>query len=842
MSLHAKRRSLAALVACFLLGSGSLPAQLVPPSTGGAAELDRLLQRLASSGRVLVIGAHPDDEDTRLLALVARGYGADAAYLSLSRGEGGQNLIGDELGVALGLLRSQELASARQVDGARQFFTRAFDFGYSRTLEETRRFWLPDSVLKDAVRVVRRFRPHVIVAIWSGTPRDRHGQHQMAGVVAREVFDAAGEPGRFAELEREEGLTAWRPLKLYRSTRFDTAATTLTLETGGLDPRSGRSYHQIAMDSRSQHRSQDMGRLQPAGPQFTRLQLALDRTEAIQPEASGPALFAGIPPDTSRPAVFADSLRAAMAAPRIGDAVPSLAAALREARAGKGTPEQVGLLEQALAVAAGVVIDAPASGAVLVPGATFEIDVQCYNGGGRPLDLKQVGLSVPLGWRVAAEGAEPEPVAPGAQAVRRFRVTLPTDAEPTQPYFLTRPLVGSLYEWRDAPAAVRGEPFAPPLVTAHVEVELLGSPLTLTREVSYRYLDQAIGEVRRPLRVVPAIDVSVAPDRLVWSSADSRERVFTVTLTANGSDPIEGEVALEADGWGAPAAQSFRLERAGESGSFAFRLRRPTGSGEREVTVRAVARTRDGRVFDRGVTLVTYPHIRPTGWVRPAESSVRIAPITLPNVRRVGYVRGAADRVPEALTRIGVPVELLDADALARADLAHYDAIVIGSRAYETDPALVRHNGRLLQYVVGGGLLLVQYQQYQFVRGEYAPHPLTIGFPHDRVTDETAPVRVLQPAHSVSLHPNRLDAADWDGWPQERGLYFAHTWDEAYTPLLAMADPGMQELEGGLLVARYGEGSYVYTGISFFRSLPAGTPGAYRLFLNLLALGERDGR
>ncbi len=789
-----------------------------------------------------MIGAHPDDEDTRLLSLAARGYGAGAAYLSLSRGEGGQNLIGDELGVALGLLRSQELASARRIDGARQFYTRAYDFGYSRTLEETERFWLPDSVLKDAVRVVRRFKPHVIVAIWSGTPRDRHGQHQMAGVVAREVFDAAAEPGRFAELEGEEGLAPWRPLKLYRSTRFDSAATTLTLETGGLDPRNGRSYHQIAMESRSQHRSQDMGRLQPAGPRFSRMQLLLDRTGASPTEGSGAGLFAGIPRDTSRPAVFADSLRAAVSAPHIGDAVPALAGALREARAAHGTPDQIGLLEQALAVAAGIVIDAPASAATVVPGGTFDVDVQCYNAGSRPLALKRVELAVPEGWRVAADDVEQVVVAPGEQVVRRFRVTLPRDAELTQPYFLERPLVGSLYDWRDAPIATLGEPFQPPLVSARVEAELLDSPFAITREVSHRFLDQAVGEVRRPVRVAPAIEVSVAPERLVWPSGDSRARTFTVTLSANGGDPIEGEVILQADGWGAPEAQPFRLERAGESASFAFRLARPSDAGMREVTVRAVARSRDGREFDRGVALVSYPHIRTTGWVKPAQSSVRVAPIALPDVERVGYVRGAADRVPEALTQVGIPVELLDAEALARADLTAFDVIVIGSRAYEIDRALVRHNGRLLQYVADGGLLLVQYQQYQFVRGEYAPHPLTIGFPHDRVTDETAQVRMLRPEHPVLTHPNRLDAADWDGWPQERGLYFAHTWSDAYTPLLIMADPGMPELRGGLLVARYGEGTYVYTGISFFRALPAGTTGAYRLFMNLLALGEKSGR
>ncbi len=838
--MRAKRRSLAVLVACFLLGGGSLAAQLVPPSTGGAAALDHVLQRLAAPGRVLVIGAHPDDEDTRLLALLARGYGAEAAYLSLSRGEGGQNLIGDELGVALGLLRSQELSSARRLDGARQFFTRAYDFGYSRTLEETERFWLPDSVLKDAVRVVRRFRPHVIVAIWSGTVRDRHGQHQMAGVIAQQVFDAAGDPGRFAELAREEGLTAWQPLKLYRSTRFDTAATTLTLETGALDPRTGRSYHQIAMASRSQHRSQDMGRLQPTGPQRTRLRLVRDRT-GNDPLSVEVDLFDGLPADTSRLGAFADSLRAALSAARLRDAVAPLAKVLREAPAGRWPPDRISLLGEALAVAGGIVIDATVSVADVVPGGTLEVAVQCYNAGADPLSLEEVALSVPRGWRVTSDERAPGVVQPGALAVRRFHVAVPDDAEPSRPYFLARPLVGSLYDWGDAPAALRGEPFAPPLVVARVRATLLDAPLVLTREASYRYLDQAIGELRRPVRVVPAIEVALSPERLVWSSTGSPSQVFTVTLTGHGDGPTEGEIALQADGWPAPPAQAFRLERAGEPRSFAFRLERPADVEQDEVTVRAVARTRDGRVFDRGVQPVAYAHIRPTGWVKPAESAVRVAPIALPDVERVGYVRGAADRVLEALAQIGVPVVLLDEHALAQADLSRYDAIVVGSRAYETDSALMRHNDRLLEYVAAGGLLLVQYQQYQFVRGGYAPYPLAIGFPHDRVTDETAPVRLLEPQHPAFRRPNPVGPADWEGWPQERGLYFARTWDEAYTPLLAMADPGMAQLEGGLLMARYGEGTYVYTGISFFRSLPAGTPGAFRLFLNLLALGGGDG-
>lgn len=288
--------------------------------------------------------------------------------------------------------------------------------------------------------------------------------------------------------------------------------------------------------------------------------------------------------------------------------------------------------------------------------------------------------------------------------------------------------------------------------------------------------------------------------------------------------------------------QEFSLGRTGESQTFAFDLVRPAGTSEARLTLRAVAATDDGRSYDSGIQLIEYPHIRPTARVVPATADVRVVPIQIPDLRLVGYVRGAADRVPEALQQLGLPLELLDAEALEGTDLARFDAVVVGPRAYEIDSALTHHNDRLLEYVRQGGLLLVQYQQYQFVDGGYAPYPLSISRPHDRVTDENAPVTLLRPGHRAFTSPNRLHRGDWDGWPQERGLYFAGTWDDAYEALLEMHDPDREPLRGGLLVARYGEGTYVYTGLSFFRALPAGTPGAYRLFLNLLGLnpGNRE--
>ncbi len=828
--LHVRLHSSVLALALALASTTSLAGQLAPPSNGGIVELDRLLQQLAENSRLLIIGAHPDDEDTALLSLLSRGYGVETAYLSLSRGEGGQNLIGPELGRALGLIRSRELLAARELDGARQFFTRAYDFGYTRSLEETSGLWLPDSILKDVVRVVRSFRPHVIVSVFSGTSRDGHGQHQAAGVAAVAAFDVAGDPSRFSELETEEHLTPWTPLRLYRSTRFDTAATTLSLSTGMLDPRVGQSYHQIAMASRSRHRSQDMGVLQPIGPRQTRLRLIADR--AGSGSANGSAdLFSGIPLQSTSLMRFAATARGAVDPANLATLTPELMAQL------PGTSgRRRDLLERAIGISAGLVMDAVMAEEKLTPGQVVSVTVSFFNGGPFDVGVDDVSISAPQGWAVDRDPLPAETVAPGSMATVEFRVAVPRDATPTQPYFLERPLIGSMYDWSQAPAGIRGTPFQPPLLEALLEVSLLGGSVRLRREVTFRARNQAFGEVRREVRVVPLVDVKLEPTNIVWPADGDVERDFTVSLVYNGSEPYEGEVGLEIEGWPTPVRRRFSFERVGDSRRFVFSVVRPAGVVNERVGIRAVAVGDDRLRFDRGVQVVAYSHIRLTPLVVPARSDIRVVPMVVPSLTSVGYVRGAADRVPEALTQIGVPVEVLDGEQLARGDLSRYDVIIVGSRAYETDSTLVENNERLMEYTRSGGLLIVQYQQYQFFRGRYAPYSLEVARPHDRVTDETAPVRILRPDHPVFNVPNRIGPEDWTEWPQERGLYFAGTWDDSYQPLLEMNDAGRPPLRGGLLVARYGAGTYVYTGLSFFRALPAGTPGAFRLFVNLLGL------
>jgi LmbE family N-acetylglucosaminyl deacetylase len=788
----------------------------------------------------LVIGAHPDDEDTALLTLAARGYGADAAYLSLCRGEGGQNLVGDELGVELGLLRTGELSSARSVDGARQFFTRAYDFGFSKSLVETSRFWQPDSILKDVVRVIRRFKPHVVLSMFTGTPRDGHGQHQAAGVAARAAFEAAGDPARFPELSTEEDLAPWTPLKLYQSTWFNRASTTLALPIGALEPRSGRTYQQIAMASRSRHRSQDMGRPQPIGPGSTFLRLLEDRTGAAGDDGAGDSLFLGIPADTSWLAGFADSLRDAISASRISVSAEPIARAIARGERSKIPLGQRKMLEEALSIAAGLVVDARAESAEIVPGKPINVTVEVYNGG--PFDVVNEGVSLhtPDDWRTRALGDGSSQLDAGDLEGRQFEVFVSSEATPSQPYYLERPLIGGLYDWSQVPAALRGLPLQPPQLQASVALRVLGASLTVEREVTFRRNDQALGEVRLPVRVVPRVDVKLEPAKLIWSSEDGSDRTFSVTLVSNVDGELSGTVALDAADMNTPNAVPFNFRVRGESRTFRLRLTRPPVGERRHVRVRAKVRTNDGRVFDRGVMTVSYPHVRPSSMVIEAVSDVWIEPIQFPAAANIGYVRGAADRVPEALEVFGLPVHVLDAESLARAELSSFDALVVGSRAYETDTALVNHNDRLLEYVQRGGNLVVLYQQYQFAAGDFAPYDIEISRPHDRITDETAAVNLLRPEHPAFNIPNRISSVDWEGWPQERGLYFAGTWHDAYTPLLEMADPGSDPARGGLLVAQYGEGTYVYTGLSFFRAIPAGVVGAFRLFLNLLDLGAGE--
>lgn len=874
---------------------------LRPASAGHLEQLDRDLQRLTNHRRLLIVAAHPDDEDTTLLTWAARAVGGEAAYLSLSRGEGGQNLIGERLGVGLGLVRSRELEAARAIDGGHQFFSRAYDFGYTRSLDETFARWPRAVLLEDTVRIVRRFKPQVLVAIFPPDARAGHGQHIASAVIAEDAIAAAADPLFAPHLG-----APWTVDAFYRAAWWRPTGATHAFSLGVLEPVSGRSILQLATDSRSQHRSQDMGLLQPLGTARGRLidEAIADRAKpSLAPPDAAPralpdpfdavdgrlaAIADLLPADASPRAVVEARLEAVAARatrlrarlhPAGRDAlVPELAAliadldAARAAVAEADGAEMAGgfahvrqLLDEkriiagrALASASGVALDAFTDVETVVPGASFGVRVELWNSGSHALDaptITIVGASAGRAdWTLdAIEDAKP----PRGRFVakvdhaRQLTVTVPADAPATVPYFLRRGRLDDLYDWRGVDEDVLGAAFAPPPLRVRVATAIAGAPLTLEREVVMRQRDQAFGEVRRPLRVVPAFEVTLDPAQRVLPIDPDAEIAPTIairaTVRANRADATAVQLRIGLPpAWRPlpPVMLAFNATQRTASHetivAVPSAVLRAARTAPQRIEIAAAAIDPSGSAHDIALDVIDHPHIRTTAQPVPARGEIVLGAIVLPELREIAYVRGASDRVPEALRQIGVPLALRTAAQLEFDDLSRYDVIVIGSRAYEVDAALGAVTPRLLDWTRRGGRLIVQYQQYAFVNGEHAPYPLTIARPHDRITDETAALRPLVPDHAVFRQPNVIGPADWDGWVQERGLYFARTWDDAYRALLAGRDPDDDaDKTGGLLVAAVGDGVYVYTGLAFFRQLPAGVVGAYRLFANLLAL-ERD--
>jgi len=833
-----------------------------------------LLRRLDGVKRVLMIGAHPDDEDTALLTALARGMGVETAYLSLTRGEGGQNLIGPELDEGLGLVRTGELLAARALDGGRQFFTRAFDFGYSKSAEETFRFWPREEVLADVTWVVRTFRPQVVISVFSGTPRDGHGHHQVSGILAHEVFDVAGDPTLFPE-QLGAGVLPWAPSKLYRLTRRDPSEGATWVETGNLDPLLGRSYYQVAMESRSQHRSQDMGVGQPMGPRRSTLALVRSRTAS----GDGDEIFTGI--DTALVAMaealpgdvrgeVVEALRAYRASIRgaeeslgvvdswaasshLGKALASLRTAL-DALDGIPSPAGsdpgvVGLLfslqerlpwvQEAFLRSAGVMMDVRVDREFLVPGEDVGVTVELWNGGPNDLTGAEAEVVAPDGWGVVGGGAPSRDVPVNSTLRRNYRIKVPVDAEASSLYYLDQPRAGELYQW-PGDRRLWGLPGETELFYGNLTFNLGGlGPVEVWRPARFRGVDKATGEYVEPVLVVPALSLSLDPPMMAWPSAVEDSREFTLTVRSQTGGPLEGEAhLLVPEGWGVePESQSLSLVGPGTETALTFQVRRATGSPEGHYSVSARVRLQDGRSFEDGISVVDYPHIRRSALFPAATSGISVFPVSVTEGLRVGYVMGSGDSGDEAIRQMGLRVERLDAEGLRNGDLRSFDVLVLGIRAYETRPDLVAHNDRILDFAKGGGTVIVQYNKYEYPEGEFAPYPVGMSRPHDRVSDEEAPVRILDPNDPVFRFPNTIGQEDFDGWVQERGLYFLGSWSPEFDVLLEMADPGEEPKRGGLVMARVGEGYYVYTGLAFFRQFSEGVPGAYRLFANLLSIG-----
>jgi LmbE family N-acetylglucosaminyl deacetylase len=847
------------------------------PEDRGASGLALSLRRLQTIASVLHTAAHPDDESTELLAYLARGMGARAAYLSLNRGEGGQNGIGPELWEGLGVIRTEELLAARKLDGAEQYFTRAFDFGFTRSPEETLRKWNREELLGDMVRVIRMMRPLVVVNGFSGTARDGHGQHQVAGLLTPEAIKAAADPKRFPEQLAKEGLQPWQVLKVYGRVFGNVdSGPRASFDVGTFDSVLGRSYNELASDGRSRHRSQDFGMMQMRGSQiraFPRLSSLVDAPEmettlftGIDTSVVGIAKFAGNHGEHLLPSLHKIKALAAKALLEFRiehpDLIaPHLAAGLREVRALRGQLTNLDAIakanvdallarkeqefSQALSKAHGVIVDALSNTEIVTPGEAVEIAAHVFIATDAKPAAPNVKLLLPDRWQL--EPMKPEPMMPitgmtflrfreTPNVIARFKATAPDDATPTQPYWLARTRTKEQFDWEEK--MPRNLPFAPTLAHAEIELTLSGEKVTITQPVEYRFADKTFGEIRRELKVAPAVTLTTHPSLLVIpATGQNRTREISIEITHNASRKTDGAVKLLAPAnWRVEADnRPLAFTKQGEKTARTFRVTPPVGaSGNFEL--KAVAEA-NGKTYDNGYQVIAYPHIEAHYIYRPAVSKVEVFDVTVAKNLNVGYVMGSGDDGPQALEQLGVKVKLISPAELSSGDLSIYDTIVLGIRVYEVNENVMANNKRLLDYVSNGGTLVVQYNKQEYANGNFAPYPvkMTRG---DRVTDETAPITILEPNHPLFNYPNKITDADWQGWVQERGLYFLSDWDAKYTPLLASSDDPGAALKGGQLIAEYGKGTYIFTGYSWFRQFPVGVPGAYRLFANLVSYAK----
>jgi LmbE family N-acetylglucosaminyl deacetylase len=853
--------SMSNLPARFLLLTLALaacsPAAGAPPFAG-SAQIEQTLHRLNELGSVLMIGAHPDDERTPVLAYFARGRYMRTAYLSATRGEGGQNLIGSEQGAQLGIIRTQELLDARRIDGAEQFFTRAIDFGFTKTASETLEKWGRERLLSDMVWVIRRYRPDVIVLCFTGTSRDGHGQHQTSAIVGKEAFTAAADPQKFPE--QLQYVQPWRARRLAVSVFTGPPpdgqggqgrggaqnpggqnqpgqeqqppppplpeGPHVKVDTGAYNPVIGYSYEEIAGMSRSMHRSQGMGNMGRVGSVESEFII-------IGGETATTDLFEGIDTSWNRlpggaavGAILAEALRAydpahpEKAVPQLLKARPLLAA-ISDPLAKVKLRE----LDEAIAQCAGLWVEAQAKTPDVVPGATLNVTATLLNRSPLAMTWENASFEGMLEGAVASEPAKLEFNKSKTVKVDR---QVPANQPYTQPYWLVKPPNGDVYTVDDQ--TLIGLADTPPVLSVRFCLSINGAPFELERPVAYRYADRAEGERVRPLVVIPPVAVDLPESVAIFPKAEARK--VAVAVKANAAK-ASGELRIDVPaGWKVePKTRTFQIATAGEQEELSFMVTPP--QAESTASLHGVA-TVGGREIAAGVQVISYPHIPDQTLLLPANVKLVRSDIRV-TARRIGYIMGAGDEMPDALRQLGLAVTLLRPADLEESDLSRFDAIVAGVRAYNVRADVRANQPRLLDYVKNGGTYIVQYNTGDNSLN-MGPYPFTVppGTRY-RVTDEDAPVTLPHAESRLLQTPNRITSRDFEGWVQERGLYFSTKWDSHYETVLSSKDPGEAELPGGELWTRYGKGVYIFTAYSWFRQLPAGVPGAYRLFANLLS-------
>ncbi len=798
-----------------------------------AGRLAHALDRLSNTARVLYVAAHPDDENTRLLSYLANGRHVHATYLSMTRGGGGQNLIGREQESLLDVLRTQELLAARRLDGARQRFSRMRDFGYSKSADETLKIWGHDEALADVVLALRTIQPDVVITRFNEEPPN-HGHHTASARLAREAFTAAADPAQFPE-QLKGGVTVWQVKRVlynwptWRDLPPPSAA--LELDVGGYDARLGLSYGELAARSRSQHKSQGFGATGERG-------VLLERFVHVAGDAASKDILEGVETGWKRFGDPGDAVARALVAARKAlhrdypeRALPAIVEAWRALAELPASDPRVRdarrEAQQLMAAVSGLYVRALAAQPACSPGSKLSLKVEVV--------LRRPGV-LQLGRVVLPDGSFlPVDVTLKAHEKRVIEAqsSCPERAPISTPYWLAEPPLPGRHELADPRLADDPEGVAP--LRAAVDVNLGGVTLRVPAPVLFSWNDRVEGERERRVLIAPPATVTPAREAVLFPNG--RAANVAVRVRAATDDVIgRALLRLPAGYRSEPAAQDVKLARAGDEVVVDFVVTPPPGAAGAAARVPAEPAIEvGGRSYAYRQDVIDYPHVPMQVVLQPAR--VWLAPVTLQKPKGlIGYVEGPGDTVAADLAHVGVAVELLSDAALLEGNLQRFSGIVLGVRAHNTRDVLARVHGRLMKYVEQGGTLIVQYvtrSTLSPLEMPIGPFPLEIG--RGRVTDESAEMRAIDPRARVLLAPNPIGPDDFAGWIQERGLYFAEKWDERYQPLFEVADPGEPAQRGALLIAKHGRGRYVYTGLAFFRQLPAGVPGAYRLLLNLLA-------
>jgi LmbE family N-acetylglucosaminyl deacetylase len=816
------------LAVLLLIGSTTF-SQTAPPAD--LVTIQQSFKKLNVLGSVLYMAAHPDDENTRLLAYLAQEKHYRTGYLSLTRGDGGQNLIGNEQSEILGLIRTQELLAARRVDGAEQFFSRANDFGFSKGPEETLKIWDHEKVLGDAVWVIRKFRPDVIICRFPTTGEGGHGHHTSSAIIAQEAFAAAADPKRFPE--QLKYVQTWQVKRLLWNT-FNFGSTNTTapnqfkIDVGVYNPILGKGYGEIAADSRSNHKTQGFGSAKTRGSSF-------EYFKTILGDAPVNDLMDGVNTTWGRvkggDAIATDlaGIKSSFDLEHPEKSVPTLVALLTKVELVSDVywrDQKSKELKDLIAACAGLWFEAYADQASYAVGDSMVVTAQIYT----PNKLPITGVKID-GGNVISKTIGGGALSPNKLNTYTFSAPKEKIAAKalTQPYWLAASHGLGTYTLANDTLAGYPENQDAPKIRFEFSFNWADKPLVFERKIMYKYVDQAKGEIYQPIAIAPPVTANIVSKDYVFNTKQPQSiQVKLQSFTKAG-----GSISLKPiDGWKiSPEKIDFTDKPKGTEWVETFTVA-PMDSKPRYSVLQAVVTT-GGKDWSMGIQRIAYDHIPTITLFPPAEA--KLINIDLKTAgKKIGYIAGAGDVVPEALTQVGYDVHQLTENEIMNGDLSVYDAIVTGVRAYNVNPRMVVQQPKLMEYVNKGGNMVVQYNVFQpLVLNQVGPYPFKIG--NSRVTDETAKVTFIDPQSPVLNYPNKITDADFDGWVQERGLYFVTGIDPRYKTILNMNDPGEASNPGSLIVGDYGKGRFIYTSLDFFRELPAGVPGAYRLFVNLLS-------